>query len=134
MGMLIKKWTRLFYLCLMLGSLHVLAEEAPDAFVWTSGSIEGARALFGPQANVEILSREVEERRERKAGYLPPDQRDVVFRKVGIETKISNMDEFDKDMLMMGAGAYPLSVLKKEYPMLSETQLKRLQAEMKKVK
>jgi hypothetical protein len=110
------------------------AQKKPDAVVWTKGSVDSARALFGPDTNVVVLSREEETRQERKAGYLPPDERDVLFRKVGIETRISNMDEFDKDILMMSAREYTIRELKSDYPMLTEAQLKRLKSEMRKVK
>lgn len=111
-----------------------LAEEAPDAVVWTNGSISSSQALFGPHANVTVMSAVDDARAERRAGYLPPDERDALYRKLGIETKISAMDEFDKDMLMLGARAYSVLELKASYPMLSENQLRRLKTEMGKVK
>jgi|GEM_PF-7063992 len=132
--MILKKWTRLFYLCILLGSLPVLAQEKPGATVWTRGSVESAKALFGPEANVRVLSAETERARERKDGFLPPRERDAVFRKVGIETKIQSMDDFEKDLLMMSAREYTIRELRSDYPMLNETQLKRLQREMKKIK
>lgn len=132
--MIFKKWSRLFYLCFFLGSLHVLADEKPDAVVWTAGSVSSARALFGPDTNVTVLSGAQEARHERRAGHLPPAERDTLFRKVGIEMKISNMDEFDKDILMMSAREYNVRELHADYPMLTESQLLHLQREMKKVK
>lgn len=132
--MIYKKWKRLFYLCCLLSSLHVLAEPKADVVVWTAGSIDSAKAMFGPDTNAVILSRQEEEKNERKAGWLAPRERDALFRKVGIETKISGMDEFDKDMLMMSAREYTIRELKSDYPMLKESQLRRLQREMKKVK
>ena len=113
---------------------QAFAQNAPDAVVWTSGSIDNARALFGPQANVVVMSREDNARAEREAGYLPPPERDSMFRKIGIETRVNGMDEFEKDMLMMGARVYTVRELKSEYPMLSEKQIKKLKAEMGKVK
>ncbi len=132
--MIIKKWKRLFYLCFLLSSLHVLAEPKADVLVWTAGSIDSAKALFTPGTNVVIHSREEDEKNERKAGWLAPRARDALFRKIGIETKISGMDELDKDILMMSAREYTIPQLRSEYPMLNESQLKRLQREMKKVK
>jgi hypothetical protein len=132
--MIFTKWKRLFFLCCMLSSLHVLAEPKPDVVVWTSGSIDSVKALFSPDVNAVFLSREEEEKNERKAGWLAPVERDALFRKVGIETKVSGMDEFDKDILMMSAREYTISELKSEYPMITESQLKLLKLEMKKVK
>lgn len=111
-----------------------MAQEAPDAVVWTSGSIRSTQALFGPNANVTVMSAEDDARSERRAGYLPPDERDALYRKLGIETKVSAMDEFEKDMLMLSARAYNVRELKASYPMLNERQLKQLKTEMGKVK
>ena len=120
---------------IMLFLVHMaMAEEAPDAVVWTNGSIPSAQALFGPGANVTVMSSEDNSRAEKRAGYLPPDERDALYRKLGIETKISAMDEFDKDMLMLSSRAYSVRELKVSYPMLSEGQLRRLKTEMGKVK
>lgn len=121
-------------LLLLLFSHFALAGEAPDAVVWTNGSIRSAQSLFSPAANVVVMSAEDNARAERRAGYLPPDERDALYRKLGIETKISAMDELDKDMLMLGARAYSVRELKSSYPMLSEKQLRQLKVEMGKVK
>lgn len=108
--------------------------DPPSATVWTSGSVSSARALFAPGTNVKVLGREDEEARERKSGFLPPAERDAVFRKIGIETKISSMDEFDRDMLMLSAREYTVRELRADYPMLSENELSRLKSELRRRK
>jgi len=127
-------WMRIFYVCLFLACLHAAAEELPGATVWTSGSVESARALFAPGSNVRILGREEEKRRDQKTGHLPPLERDAVFRKLGLESKVSGMDEFDKDLLIMSAREYTVRELKSDYPMFSEAQLSKLKREVGKPK
>ncbi len=139
--MTFQKWLRAFYLCVTLMCWTAFAkdkakpvEQKPTVTVWTAGSIDSAKAMFAPNTNVRVLSAATEKQRELKAGYLPPHERDLLFRKIGIETGVSGMDEFDKDVLMMSAREYTLRELVSDFPMLSEAQLKRLRDEMRKVK
>lgn len=137
--MIFTKWSRLFYLCFLLGSLPALAQKNPDSknpdvIVWTSGDSDKAREIFSPDVNLVVLSREREVSQQLKSGYLEPHERDALFRKVGIETRLQGMDEFDKDMLMLSAREYTIRELRSDYPMLTEPQLTHLQREMKKVK
>ena len=129
--MVIAKWKRLFYLCFLMGSLHVLAQEKPKAVIWTKAAPESARKLF-PDSRIRILSDKTEGERDKKSGYFQPDERDAIFRKVGIEDKLLNMDDLDKDMLIMGAKALPKADLLAEYPSLPPTLLEKLKVEASK--
>jgi hypothetical protein len=106
----------------------------PTATVWTRGSVDSARKMFAPGAPVKILGRKEQEERDRDAGFVPPRERNALFRKVGIELKVAKMDEFDKDMLVMSAREYNLRELKSDYPMFTDGQLRRLKEELRKMK
>lgn len=76
-----------------------------------------------------------EERKHFDAdGYLPPLERDALFRKLNLETKLQQLDQMDKDMLVMGAHVYTAAELKKQYPMLSLADLQRLRVAVRKSK
>lgn len=102
----------------------------PTATAWTKGSVSSLRKMFAPGTPVKILGKEEERERDKDAGFVPPRERNAIFRKVGIEAKVAKMDEFDKDMLVMSAQEYNLRSLKADYPAFTETQLRKLKEEV----
>ncbi len=124
---------RAMFLFLCAGAIDAAAEQ-PTATVWTRGSVDQARRIFSPSLPVKILGAQEEAERDRKSGHLQPRERDALFRKVGIETKVAQMDEMDKDMLVMAAREYSIRELKSDFPMLSENQLRRLKSELGRIK
>jgi hypothetical protein len=108
--------------------------KQPTVTVWTKGHVSSARRLFSPDLPVKVLGREEEKERDRDSGHLQPRERNALFRKVGIETKVAKMDELEKDMLVMSAREYSIRELKSEYPKIPEPQLKRLKEELGKMK
>lgn len=116
----------------MIGA--VFAQERPAVTVWTRGNVKQVRNMFAPGVNVKVLDAQAERERDRDSGYVPPGERNALFRKVGIETKVAKMDELDKDMLVMGAREYSVREMRAQYPMLSEGEIKRLRNELGKRK
>jgi hypothetical protein len=107
----------------------VFAEPA-DVTVWTSGSTRTARALFN-QPGVKVLGGREEEELYRRAGYLRVEQRNEIFREVGVDKKIeASMDELDKDMFVMALREYTLTELRHGYPAFSEKELRMLKSKV----
>lgn len=117
-------------------SIHVHATDVDGAkpFIWTRGNYDYLKTRL--PANTFRFEDPQAARRRRfdEDGYLPPLERDALFRKLNLETKLQSMDELDKDMLVMGAKAYTVPELAKQYPMLSLRQLRRLKSEVEKFK
>ena len=105
--------------------------EPPAAkpILWTRGHITSARQIFKP-GQFHVIGYEEAEARRKETGQLSIRERNALFRKVGIESKVAKMDDFDKDVLVLSAREYTLPVLKSDYPMLTESQLKRLKQEL----
>lgn len=106
----------------------------PTVTVWTRGYVDSARRLFKPGLPVRVLGSVESKERDRLTGHLQPRERNALFRKVGIETKVASMDEMEKDMLVMAAREYTVRELKTDFPKLSENQLQRLKEELGKIK
>lgn len=106
----------------------------PTVTVWTRGYVDSTRRLFKPGLPVRVLGSVESKERDRQTGHLQPRERNALFRKVGIETKVASMDEMDKDMLVMAAREYTVRELKIDFPKLSENQLQRLKEELGKLK
>jgi hypothetical protein len=111
-------------------SLAAADQVKPTVTVWTRGSVTQVRRYFASNPRVKVLGRKEQRALDRDAHYLPPRERNALFRKVGIETKVARMDEFDKDMLVMSAREYSVRELRADFPMLSEAQLTKLKAEV----
>jgi hypothetical protein len=101
--------------------------------IWTKGFYGALKARF-PASQFEYLDPQTRRKDLLKQGYLQPLERDALFRKLNLETKLQQMDEMDKDMLVMGAKFYSVPELVKQYPMLSGSQLRRLKTEVEKIK
>lgn len=122
------------WLLLLVIPLSVQAKQSrpPQVTVWSRGNASAVRAFVPPQST--LLDRDAEAKELRESGYLEPRQRDALFRKLGLESPLKKLDEFDKDMLVMSAPHYTVAQLKKQYPMLSEKQLASLKREIRKIK
>jgi hypothetical protein len=109
------------------------AEAELRPVIWTKGFYGSLKARF-PSSQFDYLDPETRRKDLLEQGYLQPSERDALFRKLNLETKLQQMDELDKDMLVMGAKAYSVPELVKQYPMLSGKQLRRLKTEVEKIK
>lgn len=121
-----------FFVFLFLNATAVVAEPRPQVTVWTRGHIRSAKAILPKE--YKVLDRKTEAEDLRAAGYLEPAQREALFRKVGIDSKLKKLDELDKDMLVMGVPHYSVAELIVQYPMLNETQIRALKREIGNVK
>lgn len=108
--------------------------QKPTVTVWTRGHASSARRMFQPGLPVRVLGSVESRERDRLSGHLRPGERNALFRKVGIEAKVTAMDEMEKDLLVMLAREYTVRELKTEFPKLSENHLKRLKEELGKIK
>lgn len=106
----------------------------PTVTVWTRGYVDSTRRMFKPGLPVRVLGSVESKERDRLTGHLQPRERNALFRKVGIETKVAAMDEMEKDMLVMAAREYTVRELKTDFPKLSVNQLQRLKEELGKIK
>lgn len=128
-----------FSLLLFTGALNAQTKKPAKAYaapvtIWTAGDPDYAKRFVAPGANIQVLSNEYDDERNRRAGYIEGEPRDAIFRKVGIETKISSFDQVDRDMLVVCAWTYNARELLAEYPMLTKTEAQRLIAEVRKHK
>ncbi|MGZ3723669.1 MAG: hypothetical protein ACXVA9_12090 [Bdellovibrionales bacterium] len=101
----------------------------PQATVW-SRHPDAIRKFF-PAAKYRMLDGKDFQKEQADSGYILPQQRDALFRKLGLEAALTSLDDMDKDMLVMGARFEELPSLRKNFPMLTETQIKNLQQEVK---
>jgi hypothetical protein len=107
----------------------VFAEQA-DVTVWTSGSTRSARMLFS-QPGVKVLGAKEQQELYRKAGYLPVETRNEIFRAAGVIKKVeSSMDELDKDMFVMALREYTLKELSEDYSAFSQSELRTLKTKV----
>jgi hypothetical protein len=107
----------------------VVAEQA-DVTVWTSGSTRSARMLFS-EPGVKVLGAKEQQELYRKAGYLPIETRDEIFREAGVIKKVeSAMDELDKDMFVMALREYTLKELGEDYPSFTQAELRALKTKV----
>lgn len=97
--------------------------------VRTRGDAEYLKARM-PAEQFNVQTPDEERRLLLEQGYIMPRERDALFRKLNLDTKLKKFDEMDKDMLVMDAKAYTLPELIKQYPMLNTTVLKRLKTEV----
>lgn len=123
----------LIRILILISSFQVLAEEKPVGSIWTSGPPEAAKNIF-PKSKIRVLSAEDKNERFKRSGHMPPWEQEALFRKLGIESKVSKMDPYAKDMLVISARVYTLRELKTEYPHFTENELTRLKKEVGKGK
>lgn len=103
--------------------------------IWMNGPVNSEMQKHFSDKDVNFVTPEIERKVAwERDGYLKPLERDALFRKVDIETKLGKLDQMDKDMLVMGAKVYTPKQLHKQYPMLSLTDLQRLKKEVEKIK
>ncbi|MBX3022071.1 MAG: hypothetical protein KF799_10390 [Bdellovibrionales bacterium] len=125
-------WTVVFFLSL------VASATSPDPSkptIWVDGYTNAEIQNYFPANDYNYVSKTSQRRAQwEDDGYLPPLERDSLFRKLGIETKLQALDQMDKDMLVMGAREYTVPQLHKQYPMLSLGELRRLKREVEKIK
>jgi hypothetical protein len=115
---------------------HAAESAANDQMrptIWTKGFYGPLKARF-PASQFNYLDHETMRKELLVQGYLMPHERDALFRKLNLDTKLKKMDEMDKDMLVMGAKAYTVPELVKQYTMLTGAQLRRLKTEVEKIK
>lgn len=121
---------RVFLICALFGLQFGFAfadsGEAPRATLWTKGTVRSAENFAKTWPGLRVLAGQTEAAQFKKSGYIPPHERNALFRRLGMEMALIKMDEFDKDVLVMAAREYTVRELKSEYPMLSELQLRRL--------
>ena len=105
---------------------HKLHADEPRATVWAKHP--DAVKKFFPADTYRMLDAADEEKQFDEQGYILPQKRDAIFHKVGIEDKLTNLDEMDKDMLVMTARFEDAKSVKKHYPMLTDAQVNALVA------
>src|SRR5438128_1112912 len=98
----------LFFIC--------LAHADPHATVW-SREPDAVRKFFPPEQYL-MLDSAAEAKELEDQGYVQPRERAALFHKLQIEEALENLDDLDKDILVMGARFEPLETLKKHFPML----------------
>ncbi|MGE3681346.1 MAG: hypothetical protein AB7G93_06440 [Bdellovibrionales bacterium] len=107
------------------------ASENPQITVWAKNPA-AARAYF--PKNFRVLDAKHRSEEARKKGILPLAERDALFRKLRIESRLKALDDADKDALVMIAPHYTAAELHRQYPMLTVPQLKGLKAELGQIK
>ena len=110
----------------LLFILLAVAHADPSVTVW-SRSPNAVRKYF-PADKYRMLDSDDEKKQFEETGWLNPIARDALFNKLGFD--LQQLDEMDKDMLVMGARFETLPSLKKHYPMLKEEQIKALMKEL----
>ena len=101
--------------------------------IWTSGNYNSVKQVF-PPSQYDFMDMESENRERREQGLLLPQERDALFRKLNLDTKLAQMDDLDKDLLVASVRYYSVSELAKMYPMLTPGQLNRLKAAVERIK
>ncbi len=107
----------------------ITAHADPVATVWARNP-EAVRKFFPPD-KYRLLDANTQAEDNRGSGYLMPSVRDGLFHKVAIEEQVKDLDELNKDMLVMGARFEKLETIHKNYPMLSPEKIKQLQHEVR---
>ena len=102
---------------------------APRIDVWARNP-EAVRKIY-PASQYRIMDRAEQETEWAEYGNLPPLRREALFHKLNLEDSLKGLDDVDKDILVMSARKEDPVKLRKYFPMLSEAQLKSLQAELK---
>ena len=115
---------------LMVAAAPVVRAEQ-RATVW-SRHPDAIRKFF-PVDKYRMLDAQDEKLEMDSTGYMLPRQRDALFHKLQLEEAVKNLDEMDKDMLVMGARFEEFPQLRKSYPALSEAQIKKLMQEVKEI-
>jgi hypothetical protein len=83
------------------------------------------------QPGVKVLGAKEQQDLYRKAGYLPVETRDEIFREAGVIKKVeSSMDELDKDMFVMALREYTLKELSEDYSAFSQSELRTLKTKV----
>jgi hypothetical protein len=123
----------LVLLALNLNAVEIIPENQKPVIVMRGHYDSSIQNVF-PPSEYRYYDKAAEREELLADGYLPPLERDALFRKLNFETKIQQLDQMDKDMLVMGARVYTAAQLKKQYPMLSLPELQRLRVEVRKIK
>jgi hypothetical protein len=63
----------------------------------------------------------------RKSEMVSAEDRELLFEKSGLAKDVSSWDNFEKDLFTMRSGAHPLKLMRKWYPKISETKIKKHQ-------
>jgi hypothetical protein len=108
-----------------------IAQADPRATVW-SRHPDAIRPFF-PAETYRMLDAQDEKLEMDSTGYMLPQKRDALFHKLQLEQAVQGLDEMDKDMLVMGARFEEYPQLRKNYPTLSEQQIKNLMREVKEI-
>ena len=119
---------------IVLFSTSAFAE--PAMTVWSAGYYEHLRARLHGQ-NVQFMDQRTLAADERAEGYLNPDRRDAVFKKLGLESALKSYDDLDKDMLVMGvrdSSPAELAQMRTKYKTLTLKQLTQLRAAVRTAK
>lgn len=107
-----------------------LLHAEPKVGVWVRDP--AAAKAFLPEDKFQYYDAEAQENGFREDGYLQPRQRSALFHKLQLEEALNELDDLDKDRLVMGAAIEKdTNVLQRRFPMLTHKQIKALQKEMK---
>jgi len=117
---------------LLLFLLNFAWAGPPVANVWTRYPAAVRKVL--PSAKYHHLDSRDEEKEWEEQGYLPQQKRDALFNKLKIADQLAPLDALSKDMLVMRAKFDDLAQFRRFYPMLKESELKALIAEVKAMK
>jgi hypothetical protein len=64
---------------------------------------------------------------DEKSEMVSAEDRELLFEKSGLAQDVANWDNFEKDLFTMRSGAHPLKLMRKWYPKISETKIKKHQ-------
>ena len=116
--------------------LNSSAYAGPAAVVSSRGFFEHLRATL-PKGQAKFMDQRTLAAEARREGYLPPDQRDAVFRKLKLDRALAKYDEVDKDLLVMfvrDSNTNELLRIRKRFTNISMTDLRRLRLELGRIK
>lgn len=113
-------------------ALNAKTPEAAKPMVWTKGFYDSDIKRVFPPGQYRYADKARFEEESRENGYLPPEKRDAVLKK--LESKLKDYDQLDKDMLVMDAHFFSTKELKKFHPKLSLRELASLKEAVKRAK
>jgi hypothetical protein len=116
----------IFFVFLLL-SAH--ADDGPQAVVWARDP-DAIRKFFPPD-KYKMLDAEAEAKDLEESGYLTPRKRDALFHKLNLEERVSELDEMDKDILVMDARFEDVAAMKKHHPQFTSLELQKLHDEVR---
>ena len=124
---------RAFFLALAITASAEPSVKNVKPLIWTSGHYNSLKGVFSPK-EYDFMDRETKARELHEQGFLRPTERDSIFRKLKLESKLTQLDDLDKDLLVANARYYSVAELRKQYPMLTFQQLRQLKAEVERIK